>query len=154
MERGRSGRAIDQGTNVSEKLRELRIAQGGGERMNARWNNALADHHLQPAGLGEKLFMLTINAARRAEEIELGLQRRRHGHFAPLDPEGGVRPLIRVVMENDEIADALEFEARLAIEFIDQRRIKMPDWMRWIEVDSSGSRKPLASPSETQFFTH
>ena len=26
------------------------------------------------------------------------------------------------------------------------------DWIRWMLVDSSGSRKPLASPTATQFF--
>ena len=31
----------------------------------------------------------------------------------------------------------------------------MPDWIRWMLVDSSGSRKPLARPSATTFlFQH
>ena len=29
----------------------------------------------------------------------------------------------------------------------------MPDWIKWMLVDSSGSMNPAASPSATQFFT-
>ena len=40
-------------------------------------------------------------------------------HIATVDPELAVCALVNLVVQDDEIADVLEFNLRLAIEFVD-----------------------------------
>jgi hypothetical protein len=84
-----------------------------------------------------------------------------HLHVAAALPEGRVVALVSLVVQDDEVADALVLEADLAVELVDVGRLEaavgeegrssraMAVWIRWMLVDSSGSRKPLARPMAT-----
>src|SRR6185312_6525829 len=82
----------------------------------------LADKDLNPAFLGEKLVVLTENSTVGAPQIDLALERRRKLHVAAIFPEVSI-PLVRPIMQHDEVPHALPFEVALAVEFIDRRLI-------------------------------
>ena len=85
-------------------------------------------------------------------------------HGAAVVPERRVAALGRMVVQDQEIADALEFECRSAgcnrsiitglksaVREETEQTCVTADWIRWMLVDSSGSMKPLERPIATQF---
>ena len=95
-----------------------------------------------------------------AEQIDGGLQ------FGGIDMSRHCRQNARVValrgvvVQHQEIADAVELERQLRVVAVDQHvadalrgnrfsSLEIPDCTRWMLVDSSGSMKPLDRPSAT-----
>ena len=82
-------------------------------------DDALADHHLQPAQFGEQLAVLAVDPAVAAEQIHLALQGVGDAHRPAVVPERRVVALRGLVVQDDEVADTLVFELGLRVVFGD-----------------------------------
>ena len=93
-----------------------------GQRVVARRHDALSRQHLEPADFGEQLLMLADDVPVAAPQVDLRGERVGDGHVAALAPERRVVARCRLVMEDDEVADAFVFEVALAVELGADRR--------------------------------
>ena len=123
---------------------------------------SLPVHDLQPCHVREQLMAFTEYPAVAAVQIYLLSQRVGNLHVPAIAPELRIVTLRGMVMQDDEIPDALVFELRFAIELGNIQRteprsgkntmsLAIMVWIRWMLVDSRGSMKPLASPTAMQF---
>ena len=113
--------------------------------------------HLQPADLGEHLRALAEDAPVVGEHAQAVAQRVRDVHVLAVAPERRVLALGHAMVRDQEIADAVDLEVRVRVALVDvvlleaavrknAVRRAIADWIRWMLVDSSGSRKPLDRP--------
>ena len=114
------------------------------ERMPVLRNDALTDHHLHPATQVEQFVQAREYAARLTEKLDPMMQRFRDLHGAELVPEGFADAAIRMVMEDDEVAEPLHFERRARIvalarelaDFPSGQQLQQPVHRRLNEVDA------------------
>src|SRR3546814_6839566 len=71
----------------------------------------LARQHLEPADFDEQFVALANDLPLTAEQRDLVRERLGNVHLAAADPEGRVGALVGVIVEDDEVADALIIEA-------------------------------------------
>ena len=107
--------------SVAERLRT------SGERVERRQvrahvmafgNDALAHVDRDPTRIEEHAFAIFDDAAAAAEQFDLLCERIGHRHRPHIVPEARVGPLGGVIMEDQEVADAVIFHVDQAIEFI------------------------------------
>src|SRR5207247_6063228 len=82
-------------------------------------NDALPQHHLQPTLLREELVVLPEDPAVTAKQIDLHPQSVGDLHAAAVIPERRVVALGGLVMDDDEVPDALVLEVRPPVELVD-----------------------------------
>ena len=93
-----------------EELAKPRFRQLIGDRLVALGNNVLSNHDVNPRSRVEQLVEARHDPRGRSEQVDLVLQRLRHLHLPEPVPEWLSDSSIGMVMEDDEVADALHFE--------------------------------------------
>jgi len=89
-------------------------------------HDVLAEHHLQPASLGEQLLVFAHDLAAGAEQRDLARCALGQLQLRAVAPEWRVIALGRLVVQHQKIAHAFVFVAGLAVELIAQRHVAMP----------------------------
>jgi hypothetical protein len=141
----------DDGFNICQEKRDLLVRLDADQRIVAARNDPLPQEDLDPALLGEEFVVLAEHPAVGGEEVHLPPQRRGDLHVAAMAPEGRVVAVALggLVVQDDEVADALVFEVALAIEFVDSGRIETgvrqqanhPDHSRLDQVQAGGLQR-------------
>src|SRR5207244_12406797 len=108
--------------HASDQLDDLLLGNQVDRGVIAVGHEVLSHHHLHPARKGEHLVGVAEEAAAVAEQADVVGELLRNLHGAAVLPERRVAPLGRVVMQDQEVADALELEHRLLVVTIDHNR--------------------------------
>ena len=115
-----------------ENLLQLRGLRHIYQGIVGRRPNAHAFEHVEPAQVIEQIAGLQANAARAPIQIDARLQRIGERHVSAVTPELAVVARTRAVVQNDEIANALEFVADFSVVRIDVR-LREPQIRKMLE---------------------
>ena len=96
---------------------EIGLVDRLGQRVAALGNNPLPRHDLEPAHLAEQLVAVPDDVPAGPEQFDTRGKAVRQSHLAHCLPEG-LRALVHVVVEHDEVADALHLKGELAVVFV------------------------------------
>ena len=107
------------GAEHLEKLRKFLVAHFLRHRMKSLRQDALAEHHLDPAVLDEELVVLAEHPPGFAEQFHLLGKAIGNVHRCALTPERAVAPVGGFVMQDQEVADLYHIGKLLIIEFGD-----------------------------------
>lgn len=112
--------------NTRQVFRDLVLCWQISQRMTGARANALSVHHLKPSDIREKLVTIPEHASMTSIQIHLHAQRCRDLHRAAIVPEIGIIALSGVIVQDDEISNALVLELGLPIEFVDVELTEAP----------------------------
>jgi hypothetical protein len=92
----------------------------------ARWFDSVPEHHLHPAHFGEQLLAFAGNLPLAAEPRQFASEAIEHLDIRAVQPGWTVGAFVGATVQDQEIANGLIFEARLAVVFRTQLGIKQP----------------------------
>src|SRR5207302_6229394 len=111
--------ARDDVAHTRDQLDDLLLGNQVDRGVIAVWHEVLSHHDLHPARKGEHLVGVAEEAAAVAEQADVVGELLRNLHGPAVLPERRVAPLGREVVQDQEVADALELERRLLVVTLD-----------------------------------
>ena len=127
-------RASYQRSQITKQAFELIAGDAMCQWVVVLGHQPLTNHDLLPGYFVEQFVALFKNLTRAFEQVYAVCERVRDIHIATVDPELTVCALVDLVVQDDEIADVLKFNLRLAIELVDFRLL---DAVVWEVLDKS-----------------
>ena len=115
-----AGHPLDSGADVGSQVRQG-VAQLGfrhqpSDRAVRGGLLTLPQHYLHPAVDAEQVVAVLIGMSMLSKELDPFLKRIRDVHVPAVTPEVGIVALGRMIVKDDEIADADDLPIRLMIE--------------------------------------
>ena len=108
-------RLTDDALDVLHHLVGFIVCDVVGQGIVAAGDHPLTDQHLHPAVLVEQVVLLPEHAAVALPPMQLALQAVGDVHLPEHPPELGVLPRVRVVVQDQEVADLLELQGGLLV---------------------------------------
>ena len=81
--------------------------------------------HRQPTGVAEQVHFAGNKPAETSKVFDFALQRVGNVHVGAIPPHRAVAACRQVIVQDQEVADTLEFVHRDAVVFVDHQRVEM-----------------------------